>query len=39
MIKEITIVIVLALLFAVLGGVAEYKYDLIKIILDNQPNF
>lgn len=34
MIKEITIVLILALTFAVLGGVAEYKYDLIEIILD-----
>ena len=34
MFKEITVVIILALAFAVLGGVAEYKYDLIEIILD-----
>tara|TARA_R110000824_G_scaffold8353_6_gene37782 strand:- start:1153 stop:1260 length:108 start_codon:yes stop_codon:yes gene_type:complete len=29
MIKEITIVLILALVFAVIGAVAEYKYDLI----------
>ena len=34
MVKEIIIVLILALTFAVLGGVAEYKYDWIEIILD-----
>jgi hypothetical protein len=29
MIKEITIAIILAMVFAVIGGIAEYRYDLI----------
>lgn len=34
MIKEIIIALILASVFAVLGAVAEYQYDLIEIILD-----
>jgi|TARA_R110000751_G_scaffold100422_1_gene194382 hypothetical protein len=34
MFKEITIAIILAMVFAVIGGVAEYRYDLIHQFLN-----
>ena len=34
MIKEITIVLILAVAFALIGGIAEYKYDLIHQLLN-----
>ncbi len=34
MIKEIIIALILALFFAVLGGVAEYQYDIINQLLN-----